>query len=270
MKANSLFLLMLAPTTLSAETFYYGNKARTIELRSVDTTLLRFENPPLSAACHPGLIEFEPLDKAQASVSELEHLKSEEALPTGEDKTKNLIKAQPLSSNGTADCTFTLLGGEEVPVTFELSDTIHRPLISFKSINSRSEPGDGIDEPLLILRSLVEGNSLALSDLTHEIKPCQIKESRRSCRKSVVETPTAHYEIVYFGSNGKVSGWTIQATMKIQASFNRVADFKANDHLLYYSLSTPQQESYAIGQVLTHYLVGASNLSKSELERILP
>lgn len=270
MKVNSLFWLMLTPTVLSAETFYYGNKARTVDLRSVDTTLLRFENPPLSVACHPGLIEFEPLDKTQASVSELEHLKSEEALPTGEGKAKNLIKAQPISSTGTADCTFTLLGGEEVPVTFQLSETIHRPLITFKSINSRSEFGEGNDEPLLILRSLVEGNSLALSNLTHELKPCSIKESRRSCRKSVIETATAHYEITYFGSNGKVSGWTIQATTKIQASFNRVADFKANDHLLHYSMSTPQQESYAIGEVLTHYLVGVANLSKSELERILP
>jgi hypothetical protein len=240
-------------------------------MNASDTTLIRFDRPPIAAACQPGLIEFDNVSHEQANIRELESIKessTQEIVP--EDKIINtMIRAKPIAKKGTVKCSFTLSGGSEVQTTFELIENIARPLIVFKSVQDKVIANNQ-DQSMDLLRSLMEEKPMSLHNLTKDYQDCESNTSGvKTCSNHTFETETGTFEIIYVGKNSLVSAWIVKCKLKKNVNFRDISDFKTKSGEIKFSLTLPQQKDFKKGDVVKHHILASPDLGKKELEDLL-
>lgn len=270
MKQISL-LLFLFSNAASAEVFHYGMYPRTIEIKSTEATLLKFDQVPIAVACQPGILEFDPVSRDQSNIREMEQIKETSAnLSLEEDVViKTMIKAKPNGTKGLTKCSFTLLGGSQVQTEFQLIDDIARPLIEFKPIHSKTQ--DTAKDPTLdILRSLTEGTPMMLHDVSKDYKICETEQKgQKICRNYTFETEQASYDVLYVGSNARMSAWIVSGKLKKDLTFKQVADFRQKTNAIQFSLTLPQKAMFNQDDKIKHHLIAQPNFSKKELMEVL-
>lgn len=272
MKPISLLLLLFSSNCL-AETFYYGSHYITVDLRSDQSSLLKFEKPPLSSSCQPGTLQFEPLDVEVLSVGEQEQVRNS-GLPENNDTdqtTKQLVRVTPQATSGMITCSFTLIGGAEVPIRFNLKDNIARPFLDFRPITSKYE-GPKTSSQLSTLSSLVKGESIHLFDETKDHDVCDLTTNEHpQCHHYTHTTAIATYELTYAGTDSLNKVWSISIRFKQDTNFLKIADLDVPPGSpIMYSVITPQNDSYKKNDVAKLHILTSKQASKTEVMESLP
>ena len=272
MKINKLLLLLISAPCFG-EVFYYGDHYLTIDLRSDQSSILKFEKVPLSSSCQPGFLHFEPLDQKTLDIGEQQRVQETVASEAEKDATvSQLIRVTPQEKGGVVTCSFTLAGGSEVPVRFNLTEGIARPLIDLRPLAEKfSSPQDNND--LGLLQSLVKGDSIYLHDITKDFDTCSTHGSStsRDCRHLSFSTAIADYQLTYVGTDMATKAWTVTVTPKEQVAFARIADLKAkHGSNILYSAITPQKDRYEKDEQLKHFIISKAQVTQLELLEVLP
>lgn len=266
-------LLLLASTPCFAEVFYYSNQYLTVELRSNQPSLLKFDKPPLSSSCQPGLLQFESVDSGVLSLEEKEQVQISENHESEKDSTvKQLIRVVPQTTSGVITCSFTLIGGEEVPVRFSLNENIARPFLDFKPFDTKFT-STKVNSHLSLLGSLVKGDSLYLHDISKDYQSCDHgdKDTPYRCRNTIHTTENARYELSYVGTDAKTTAWSFIVTLEKNNSFTDLADLKTSKGKSpFYSVLADQKPSYLKGEKLTHHILTSHQMTKIEILELLP
>lgn len=273
MRYRALALIILFVQNAYAETVYYDEYAQTTNLRADGTTLLKFISPPLSASCHPGLIQFESLTKGELSLSERERLPTEDDNQAATDDTVSLlIRAKPKTMDGTVVCSFTLAGGNEVAIRFVLLKGLAKPFIEFIPL---AQKFGNIKENSQIktVLSLMNGRSLYLHDVTDEFRSCHSRRPREShsCSGKTRRTKFADYKLIYAGKSVQSTGWIFELKIQSDIEFSRLADLMINGPSnVEFSVLHPQKKVYQKGEVIKHFVVGGPRLNVLEVLEVLP
>lgn len=270
MKLISLLLAVISTQSM-AEVFYYGDHFLTVDLRSNQPSVLKFEKVPLSSACQPGVLKFEPLDPKTLSLGEAQRVQVETVNEQEKDTTiSHLLRVTPQGSSGTITCSFTLIGGSQVPIRFNLTPNIARPFLEFRPIAEKFTSPQAASD-LNLIQSLVNGDSFYLHDVTKNFEICSFQEPHMECRRLSHSTDLSNYELTYVGTDTSTAAWTLTLTLKKDADFVEIADLKAtNGSKILYSVVTPQKPKYAKGEKLKHHILTGAQFNKIELVEVLP
>lgn len=272
MKINKI-LLILASNPCLAEVFYYGDHYLTVDLRSDQPTILKFEKVPLSSSCQPGVLRFQPLDQKELNLGEQQRVQETIASETEKDTTvSQLIRVTPQEKSGIVTCSFTLAGGDEVPVRFSLTDGIARPFINLRPVAEKYTPPQ-INNDLGLLQSLIKGDSIYLHEITKDFDSCEgsFESNAGECKHLKFSTSSADYELTYVGTDTSIKAWTLSVRLKAPLAFAKIADLNAkNGSNILYSAVTPQKDLYEKGDRLKHYILTNTQMTKLELKEAMP
>ncbi len=193
MKLISLIFIVLS-TPIMAEVFYYGDHFLTVDLRADQPSVLKFDRVPLSSACQPGVLRFEPLDPKNLSLGEAQRVQ-EEVTSEKDTTVSQLLRLTPQDSSGVITCSFTLAGGSQVPIRFNLIPSIARPFLEFRPIKDKFVSSQATSD-LSLIHSLINGNSVYLHDVTKNYQSCSLQDPVKDCRGIRHSTDLAEYELI--------------------------------------------------------------------------
>ncbi len=265
------FLLILLSSPCFGEVFYYSDHYVTVDLRSDQPSILKFEKVPLSSSCQPGILRFEPLDQKSLNLGEQQHVQEVTPGENEKDSTvSQLLRVTPQENEGIVTCAFTLAGGSEVPVRFNLTAGISRPLVELRPLMEKfSSPQ--LNNDLGLLQSLVKGDSVYLHDITKELDLCSTRGRSGACRHFHVSTDLAEYEFTYVGTDMNVKAWTLDITTKTLVSFTQIADLNAkHGSNILYSTVAPQKQRYEKGEKLRHFILSNAQVTQLDIKEVLP
>lgn len=266
MRHISIFLSLVSMPCIG-EVIYYDTGTQSVEIRSTQPTLLKFDAIPLSSACHPADIEFDTIE-SPPSYNDLEPNKAEDAKAYEEDQTiKQMIRAKPLRLEGKVKCSFTLTGGNQVNAEFTLKQDLEKPMIEFLPLPTRIG-NDLQDQNLFILQSLMEGKTMSLEKHSQKHKTCS-SSNNKACQNYRFQTEFADYEITSALSNSRISAWIIVGKVRKGVQFKDIADFKPKEALIQTSLTLPHKTSYEPGDSIRHCIIGSLSLKKEDFKEIL-
>jgi hypothetical protein len=289
------------------EVYYFGDRARDLEVSADAETLFSFPAPPFARVCQPsGVVELYPLVDNQ----ELDHfliprgIQSSQfsGLPTGSaseepgsssggrgsnsDLAARHLKLLPKRTAGTTTCAIRLSNEQVINVRLTLSKMVNKPIIEFRSIMEKAKAGAALSQalgPINLFRAFVSGGDVAhLADETpagsSNNGPGESEKSDH-LRKS---TSLASYSLVFVGTDKDLyKAWRFEGTA--------ISDFSAAQAIrnaklgeFYFSVfrergaslgqktQTNTRPSFQKGQGFLFFVLSRSDISTQEMMEKLP
>lgn len=267
--------LCLAYSSVRAETLYFGDSYRMVELRDDAPTLLLFPAPALATACQPAnAFSFESMTGSGLSLMERTQLQMETSKKKNEpipSKIKRMLRINPLKAGASASCSISLASGHEVGVNFKVARGLSKPFIEFKSIDDAESDQASLNEGLDLLRSSVLGQSVKtiLNIRTGSARDRRSIQRRRS--KTRFTTEKASYSLSYAGETASYSIWKFKVTTKKISSFDKLSALDVSTPgTIFYSALFPQNQTYNVGEKALHHIVARKDMSLDEIVEALP